>query len=66
MYSLYYGTYDGSANFNFNNVSLESYADAAQQSRADSDCSSNGFDRARADESRYNRQASRGATCIHW
>ena len=59
-------TYGGSANFDFNNVSFECYANAAHQSHANSDFSSNGFDRARADESLYNRQALRRATCIHW
>ena len=52
-------TYGGSANFAFNNVSFESYAFATYQPHANSKCSSNAFDRARADESRHNRQASK-------
>ena len=50
--------YEGSANFDFNNVAFKPYANAALQSHADFDCSSNVFDCARANESGYNYQAS--------
>ena len=39
-------TYGGSANFDFNNVSFKSYANATYQPHANSECSSNAFDRA--------------------
>ena len=59
-------TYDASANFDFNNVPFKSYANAARQSHADSDCRSHGLDCARAYESRYILEASGRATRIHW
>ena len=49
--------FDGSANFDCNNVPFKPYGYAARQSHADSDCSSNAFDCARANDSQYNRQA---------
>ena len=52
-------TYDGSANFDFYNVSFKSYANTARQSYADCSCGSHDFDCARANESRYNCQAPR-------
>ena len=58
--------YDGSANFDFYNVSFKSYANTASQPYADPSCRSHGFDCARANESRYNRQAPRRTTRLHW
>ena len=58
--------YDGSTNFDFNNASFKSYANAARQAYADSGCSSNGFERARVHESRYSWQALRRAARLHW
>ena len=58
--------YDGSANFDFNNCSFKLHANATHQPHANSKCSSNAFDRARADEPGYSPQGSRRAACIHW
>ena len=61
-----HSAYDGCANFDFNNVPFRSYANTARQSYADSSCSSDGFDCARAHESRQNCQALRRAARLHW
>ena len=42
--------HDGCANFDLNNVSFPSHANATHQPHANSECSSNAVDRARADE----------------
>ena len=64
--SLETSTYNGYTNFDRNNLTFNPYAYVAHQSYVDSNSSSNGFDHARANESRYNRQASRRATRLHW
>ena len=57
--------HDGSADFDFNNVSFKSYANTARQPYADPSCGSHGFDSARANEFRYNSQALRRTTRVH-
>ena len=64
--SLETSAYDCSTNFDFNNVPFKSYANTAHYSYADSSCSTNGFDWARAHESLCNCQASRRAARLHW
>ena len=58
--------YDGSAKFDFQNVSFKSYCGTARQCYADSSCGSNGLDCAGAHDSGYNCQALRKITGLHW
>ena len=58
--------YDGSASFDFYNVSFKSYANTEGQPYADPSCSSHGFNCARTHESGYNCQAPRRAAHLHW
>ena len=58
--------YDGSANFDFYNVSFKSYANTAREPHAGPSRGSHGSDCARANESGYNCQAPRRTTCLHW
>ena len=57
--------YDGSTNFDFH-IPIQPYANATRQPHANSTCSPQGFDCARADEPQCNCQAPRGTTCLHW
>ena len=56
----------GSANLDFYDVSFKSYANTARPPHADPSRGYHGFDCARANESRYNCQAPRRTTCLHW